>query len=109
MELRKEYAAPCGLYCGVCGIRMAHENNDDNFKERLAPVYGLTAADIRCGGCLSDEPFVMCQMCNIKTCTREKGYEVVTSVQIFPASTLTNSRLPWVSGSSCGRFPPGGN
>jgi len=88
MKLKKEYAAPCGLYCGVCGIRIAHENNDDNFKERLAPIYGLTAADIRCGGCLSDEPFIMCQMCNIKTCTREKGYEGCHECAEFPCKHI---------------------
>ncbi|HAR99376.1 MAG TPA: hypothetical protein DCS11_10910 [Syntrophus sp. (in: bacteria)] len=84
MEPRKEFAAPCGLYCGVCGIRIAHENNDENFKERLAPIYGLTAADIRCKGCLSDDPFVLCRACRIKTCTQEKGYEGCHQCAEFP-------------------------
>ena len=52
MEDRKKLAAPCGLYCGVCGVLMAHRDNNIKFKERLSGVYGVTADEIKCQGCL---------------------------------------------------------
>lgn len=60
------FASPCGLYCGVCAIHIAHRDNNEKFKERLVNLYkggvpgkgtlpnseDLTTADIRYGGCL---------------------------------------------------------
>ncbi len=43
MENRNKLAAPCGLYCGVCGILIAHRDNNIKFKERLTTVYGVSA------------------------------------------------------------------
>ena len=44
--VNKELLAPCGLYCGVCAILMAHRDNNQKFKEILAPVYGVTPEQI---------------------------------------------------------------
>jgi len=33
MEIHGEWLAPCGLYCGVCGILMATRDNNEKFKE----------------------------------------------------------------------------
>ena len=62
MEDKKKLAAPCGLYCGVCGVYMAHRDNNLKFQERLVDFYqkGLGAPtlgvdDIRCDQC-SDFP-----------------------------------------------------
>ena len=38
---REDLLAPCGLYCGVCGILTAHRDNNQKFKEKLAPIYGV--------------------------------------------------------------------
>lgn len=46
METQKELLAPCGLYCGVCAIRIAHRDDNRKFKERLAPVYGVRARSL---------------------------------------------------------------
>ena len=35
MEINPDYAAPCGLYCGVCAIQLAHRENNQKFKEVL--------------------------------------------------------------------------
>ena len=35
MQIEKELLAPCGLYCGVCGIRIAHRDDNEKFKARL--------------------------------------------------------------------------
>lgn len=35
----------------------------------------LSAEDIRCRGCLSDDRFMHCRQCEIRDCTRKKGYQ----------------------------------
>ena len=98
MEIRKEWLAPCGLYCGVCAIMMAHRDHNQKFKERLADLYrgevpgkgtlpnseNLSAEDIHCNGCFSDDPFMHCKQCEIRACTREKGYEGCHQCDAFP-------------------------
>lgn len=84
---RPEYASPCGLYCGVCAILIAHRDNNEKFKKRLVALYkgdvpgkgilpnceNLTTDDIVCEGCLSDNRFMHCQQCDIRECTMAKG------------------------------------
>lgn len=36
---QKELLSPCGLYCGVCGIYLAHKEDNWKFKEVLARYY----------------------------------------------------------------------
>jgi len=73
--VNRELLAPCGLYCGVCSILIAHRDNNQRFKEVLAPVYGCTPEEIVCQGCLSDEIFKFCRICRIKSCALEKNYQ----------------------------------
>ncbi len=80
--------APCGLYCGVCGILMATRDNNEKFKERLAGVYHLKPEEIFCEGCLSEKPFIFCQSCAIKSCTRERGYQGCHQCSDFPCQAI---------------------
>ena len=98
MEIKRELLAPCGLYCGVCAIYVAHRDNNQKFKERLVNLYrgevpgkgvlpnseNLTIEDIKCRGCLSDEQFMHCRQCEIRACTREKGYTGCHQCDEFP-------------------------
>lgn len=94
MAVQRELLAPCGLFCGVCSIRIAHVNNDAKFKEKLSGVYGVKAEDIRCEGCLSETPFLFCQSCPIKSCTQEKGYAGCHECADFPCSHIENFPFP---------------
>ncbi|NTU59506.1 MAG: DUF3795 domain-containing protein [Deltaproteobacteria bacterium] len=92
------FISPCSLYCGVCAIHVAHRDGNEKLKERLVALYqgntggkgalpnagGLTAADIRCNGCLSDDSFMHCRQCAIRQCTRERGYEGCHECGDFP-------------------------
>ncbi|HEY81772.1 MAG TPA: DUF3795 domain-containing protein [Dehalococcoidia bacterium] len=93
MESKKQLAGPCGLYCGVCGIYAAHKDNDLEFKERLAGIYGLDVADIKCKGCRSDELFLYCQNCPIRSCTTAKGIEGCHQCNDFPCQFIENFPL----------------
>ena len=104
MKINPDFIAPCGLYCGVCAIYMAHRDNNLKFKERLATLYkggipgkgclpdsaDLSAEDIRCRGCLSDDLFRHCRQCPIRDCTKAKGYSGCHQCDAFPCEHIDN-------------------
>jgi hypothetical protein len=94
MDDKHELAAPCGLYCGVCGVYIAHRDNNTKFKERLATVYGVNADQVRCGGCLSHDLFTYCRTCPIRSCTIEKGIEGCHQCSDFPCPFIDGFPLP---------------
>ena len=94
MTVNRDLLAPCGLYCGVCGVYIAHRDNNEKFKERLTTVYGCTTEQVKCKGCLSDDVFVYCNVCPIKTCTRDKGIEGCHKCDDFPCNFLEEFPLP---------------
>ena len=95
MTIKKELLAPCGLYCGVCGIRIAYLDDNQKFKERLCTVYGTETEDIRCEGCLAAEEqvFIYCRTCPIKSCTQEKNLEGCHQCDDFPCEHIDNFPL----------------
>jgi hypothetical protein len=94
MEIRKEWLAPCGLYCGVCGILLATRDGNEKFKEKLAGVYNLSPEKIACDGCLSERPFEFCRVCSIKSCTSGRGYEGCHQCADFPCEAVDTFPMP---------------
>ena len=94
MKEKMELAAPCGLYCGVCGIYIADRDNNEKFKEKLSTVYNVGVEKIRCKGCLSDDVFFYCQVCSIKSCTIEKGIEGCHQCSDFPCKLIEEFPMP---------------
>ncbi len=102
MEINPDFAAPCGLYCGVCVIQLAHRANNQQLKESLAQLFkgklpnsgNLTAVDIHCRGCLSDDLFYHCMQCSIRTCTKEKGYKGCHECSDFPCQLINEFPIP---------------
>ena len=104
MKINPELVSPCGLYCGVCAIYIAHRDNNQKFKERLLALYkggvpgkgglpnseNLTIEDIRCRGCLSDERFMHCQQCDIRACAEKKNYTGCHQCDEFPCAHIDN-------------------
>ena len=98
MTVNPDFLSPCGLYCGVCAIHIAHRDNNEKLKERLVSLYrgntpgkgilpnaeNLTVNDIHCGGCLSRDLFMHCRQCGIRNCTGEKGYSGCHECGDFP-------------------------
>jgi hypothetical protein len=39
MKINPDLASPCGLYCGVCAIYIAHCDNNQKFKQGLVNLY----------------------------------------------------------------------
>jgi predicted RNA-binding Zn-ribbon protein involved in translation (DUF1610 family) len=104
MAINPDFIAPCGLYCGVCAIYMAHRDDTLKLKERLVGLYQgggagkgtlpnsetLAVEDIRCRGCLSDDRFLHCRQCEIRACTQEKGYTGCHQCAEFPCLHIEN-------------------
>ena len=104
MKINKDFIAPCGLYCGVCGIYIADKSNNRKFQERFLSVYqgkiagkgkmpnseNLTVEDIQCNGCLSNKQFLHCRKCEIKNCVLEKGYKGCHQCDEFPCKYIEN-------------------
>jgi len=102
MKINPDYIAPCGLYCGVCGILYAARENNLKFKEILAGFYSdklsksekLSVEDIHCKGCLSSEPFYFCKECTIKDCVTKKGYTGCHECKDFPCKLIEEFPIP---------------
>ena len=110
MKTDPNFISPCGLYCGVCAIYIAHRDNNQKFKERLVSLYKgdvhgkgtlpnsaiLTTDNIRCHGCLSDDLFMHCKQCEIRDCTLKKGYTGCHQCDEFPC--LYIEQFPMIVG-----------
>jgi len=56
-ELRdRDLMAPCGLYCGVCGVYIATRDDNDKFKAVMGNLYGTRPDETRCRGCMQPDP-----------------------------------------------------
>lgn len=102
METTAEFLAPCGLYCGVCGVLYATRDNNEPFLEKLLGVYQRTIPglehlkkdDLRCEGCLSKQVSYFCRYCAIKDCTVEKGIEGCHQCTEFPCEHIHQFPMP---------------
>lgn len=92
--VNRELLAPCGLYCGVCGVLMAHRDKNEKFKERLSTVYGCLPEEIACEGCQSKLRFKFCETCPIRSCTDEKNIEGCHQCTDFPCQFIENFPVP---------------
>lgn len=97
-EVKQELLAPCGLYCGVCSIYIAHRDNNIKFKDRLVNLYKPlieSIDDIQCTGCLSKGIiFSYCQSCPIKSCAKEKDLEGCYQCGDWPCKLIKRFPIP---------------
>jgi predicted RNA-binding Zn-ribbon protein involved in translation (DUF1610 family) len=86
--LNRETVSPCGLYCGVCGIYQATINKDDVLRQKFAKAYGVTFEELACLGCLSNNIFKYCKICEIKACTAKREIEGCYQCSEFPCGKV---------------------
>jgi len=92
--IKQELVAPCGLYCGVCGIYQATATGDHNLKEKLAHFYHDIPDKINCRGCLSDTVYWYCSSCPIKSCVIEKKIQGCHQCDQFPCDKVESFPVP---------------
>ena len=98
--VEKNLLAPCGLYCGVCAVYIAHRDGNLKFKERIVNVYEpftKSVEDIKCEGCLAENEediFAYCRYCSIKNCAQKKGIEGCHQCDEFPCKKIERFPMP---------------
>lgn len=102
MQINKDFLAPCGMYCGVCGVYIATRDNNAGFLERLLGVYQgnipgldhLTIKNLECDGCLSNRKSIFCESCAIRNCVKTKGYDGCHQCTEFPCEHIDKFPMP---------------
>lgn len=74
----KELMAPCGLYCGTCGVYIANRDKNEKFRAVIGDLYGTKPEETSCAGCMQPDPpkdlYVYCKICTIRDCVKSKGF-----------------------------------
>ncbi len=74
----KALMAPCGLYCGACGVYIATRDGNEKFKTVMGNLYGTRPEETECLGCMQTDPptilYAFCQSCPMRACVKSKGY-----------------------------------
>jgi len=93
----RDLMAPCGLYCGTCGVYIATRDDNDKFKKAIGGLYGTPPGETACLGCMQADPpdclYVYCRHCAIRDCIQEKGYEGCHQCGDWPCEMIENFRL----------------
>lgn len=74
----KSLMAPCGLYCGTCGVYIATRDGNEKFKAVMGNLYGTPPEATECLGCMQPDPpekmYGYCRTCPIRECVRSQGF-----------------------------------
>jgi len=94
-EIRnKNLMAPCGLYCGVCGIYIATRDRNEKFRTILADLYGTKPEETECLGCMQPDTsakiYNWCKICTIRSCVKSKGYYSCHQCAQWPCSMIND-------------------
>jgi hypothetical protein len=97
-ELRnKDLMAPCGLYCGTCGVYIATRDDNEKFRTVMGNLYGTKPEETRCRGCMQPDPPQMlygyCKLCPIRECVRGKGFYSCHQCDQWPCPMIENFGL----------------
>lgn len=93
----KDLMAPCGLYCGTCGVYIATRDNNEKFKTVMGNLYGTKPEETECLGCMQSDPpdkiYAYCKECNIRECVKEKGFYSCHQCDEWPCDMIKNFGL----------------
>jgi hypothetical protein len=90
----RDLMAPCGLYCGACGVYIATRDGNEKFRAAMANLYGTRPEETACLGCMQPDPakkiYAYCTTCKIRDCVKSKGYYSCHQCQEWPCSQIEN-------------------
>lgn len=97
-EIRdKNLMAPCGLYCGACGVYIATRDNNEKFRTVMANLYHTDPEQTKCLGCMQPDPprqlYSYCTSCKIRDCVRGKGFYSCHQCTEWPCEMINNFSL----------------
>jgi hypothetical protein len=88
----KNLMAPCGLYCGACGVYIATRDKNEKFKQIMGNLYGSKPEDTECLGCMQADPpeklYGLCKMCKIRDCVKDKGFYSCHQCEDWPCDMI---------------------
>jgi hypothetical protein len=92
-EIRnRDLMAPCGLYCGACGVYIATRDGNDKFKAILGNLYGTKPEDTECCGCMQPDPpkkmYCFCKVCKIRECIQSRGFYSCHQCSEWPCENI---------------------
>lgn len=89
--------APCGLYCGVCGVYLATRDDNEKFRERLGALYGTPPEETLCRGCMQPDPpemlYAYCRACRIRECVLARGFRSCYPCPEWPCALIRDFPL----------------
>lgn len=93
----RDLMAPCGLYCGTCGVYIATRDGNEKFKAVLGKLYGSKPEQTECLGCMQADPpeklYGFCEKCTIRDCVKSKGYVSCHQCEQWPCGMIENFPL----------------
>jgi hypothetical protein len=86
--------APCGLYCGTCGVYIATRDGNEKFRTIMSNLYGTKPEETHCLGCMQSDPpkkmYKYCKVCPIRTCVTTKGFYSCHQCSDWPCTEIKN-------------------
>jgi len=94
-EIRnKDLMAPCGLYCGACGVYIASRDGNEKFRAIMGNLYGTKPEETACLGCMQSDPpkemYKSCGACTIRECVKSKEFYSCHQCTDWPCSFIEN-------------------
>jgi len=96
----KALMAPCGLYCGVCGVYIAGRDKNEKFRTIMANLYKTNPEQTECLGCMNPDPakiYYACKSCAIRDCVTSKAYYSCHQCEEWPCKMIKD--FPLATGS----------
>ncbi len=92
-EIRsKELRAPCGLWCGACGVYIATRDKNEKLKAIMGNIYGSKPEETECLGCMQPDPakkiMNFCKTCELRDCAKSKGFYSCHQCKEWPCSKV---------------------
>jgi len=88
----KSLMAPCGLYCGTCGIYIAGRDKNEKFRAVMGGLYGTKPEETSCAGCMQPDPpkdfYFYCKTCKIRDCVKSKNYTSCQQCDEWPCHLI---------------------
>lgn len=93
----RDLMAPCGLYCGTCGIYIATRDENEKFQAIMGNLYGTKPEETQCLGCMQADPpkkrYGYCNMCAIRDCVKSKEAYSCHQCEEWPCELTDNFPL----------------
>lgn len=94
MNLNKNLASICGLYCGSCSVYIATSENDIEKLESIAKSLNQTLEETLCDGCRAVRKSVHCKKnCTFLNCATERNIDFCGDCNDYPCPELKNFQL----------------